>query len=243
MSNETTANVETFDESTLDEIGAMMLSKIRAWSAEIEQAETIVKAAKSDDANLAVIAMRDGSPGYDDYLALIEQAETLLAKIDAANKPKVKMPTEDEVKAAETVAETVRGEAKAGVNYLVSIYGDAVRSLFPENLAKRHRKAGAATSGTGKRPRLSGIRVSDAEGTELLVLNGDEGKDKPTFSNLSVWISEVSGTKVETKDLQEAAFGAAGTSDLSTKAGEVIEFAYTVGDTHYFVAVEPKAKA
>ena len=61
------------------------------------------------------------------------------------------------------------------------------------------------------------------------------------FTVLSHALKSAFDTKVEVKDLQAAAFEAAGTDDLNTLDGKVIEFAYTVGETNVFVKVQPKS--
>ena len=74
------------------------------------------------------------------------------------------------------------------------------------------------------------------------------GLDKPTFSNAATAINaKVPGAKVAASALSDAAEKAAGTNDLTTKAGEEISFVYTVSvdgtDTAVKVDVTPQAKS
>lgn len=109
-------------------------------------------------------------------------------------------------------------------------------------------RGGTAKGGSGsKRPRLQRIayRTSTSEPwTEMSKETENAKGETVTTSSFSVAAAALKskfGTKVEVKDLQAAAFEAAGTDDLSTKGGEVFEFATSVGDQTVFIQIQPKA--
>ena len=232
-------------EDQLDDLGRMILAKVTEASAVVAKGQKVIDAANADDANLLVMNLRDTHPSYDEYQSLVEQAEALVKQIDADNKPKVKLPSEEEVTAAEELVAATRDEAKNAIDYLSKAYGTEydLSEIVPANLAKRRgRKPGSCTGATGaKRPRLSNIVVKNTAGETILSLThgAEKADEKATFSNLAKWISNEAGTKVEVQALQNHAFEKAGTQDLSTVNGPV-EFSVTIGETHYFVAVEAR---
>ena len=236
--SETTNEVTPVTRESLDDLGQMMLGRIDAWGLEADKCQAIIAAANSDDAKAMVITLREGSPGYDEYLALIEKAEAILAGIDKANESKVEKPSESDVTAANETLASLKEQAKGALTFLVGAYGDGAKDLMPASL--KAKRGGGAKGATGiKRPRMQGIVVTD--GSDVL-WHGQAGAEKPedkaTFSALAKWLTDVSGTLVKTSDLQDAAFDAAGTKDLSKV--EKVEFVVTIGESHYNVAATSK---
>ena len=238
--SEATPEVAVITRESLDDLGQMMLGKVDVWGVEASNCLAIQAAANSDDAKAMVVTLRDGSPRYDEYLDLIAKAEGILAEIDKANESKVEKPTEDQVKVATETLSALREQAKAALTFLVQAYGEGARELLPASL-KAKRGGGGAKGTTGiKRPRMQAIVVQNTEDEVLLHLmaGAEKPEDKPTFSALAKWLSDTTDTKVETPALQDAAFSAAGTKDLSTV--EKVEFAFTIGDAVYFITANSK---
>jgi hypothetical protein len=238
-SEESEPVVPTVTRESLDDLGQMMLKRIDAWGAEATNSQAILAAANSDDAKAMVVTLRDGSPGYDEYQSLIAKAEAILAEIDKNNESKVEKPSDEQVSQATETLASLRDQAKAAMTFLVGAYGDGAKDLMPASL--KGKRGGGAKGTTGiKRPRMQAIIVSDKDGAELIHLKAgaEKPEDKPTFSALAKWLSDTTDTKVETSALQDAAFDAAGTKDLSTVPK--VEFAHTIGDNHYFIVANSK---
>lgn len=138
----------------------------------------------------------------------------------------------------------------AGKQFLTKMFGDdALKGVDIPDLKSLR---GGTSTGTGsKRPRLANVWINDAaqSGPWARIFDSvDDGKggkrEVSTFSLLAKTLSgkDYAGVKVEPTDIQSAAFAAAGTDDLSTKPGEVIEFAYSPdeGKHTWQVRVQPK---
>lgn len=241
-------SVNVVTRESLDDLGRNMLSRIDAWGTQAQNSQAILAAANSDDAKAMVVTLRDGSPGYDKYQALIAEAEAILAAIDKANESKVEKPSDEQVAEATATLESLREQAKAAMGFLVVAYGEGAKELMPVSLKAKRGGGSKGTTGI-KRPRMQAILVQDSNGAELLKLNDtDKGaapEDKPTFSALAKWLTDQNDGKVETPGdksltqvLQDNAFEAAGTKDLSSV--DKVEFAYTIGDNHYFITANSK---
>ncbi len=131
--------------------------------------------------------------------------------------------------------------AKGALEFL-STMGLDVPEDFPA--IKGLRGSGGGGTG-GRRPRLSSITCDGAKVSGKRPGKDDKGQpdgttvETHTFTDLAKFLSEESGTKVTAKDLQAAAFEAAGSDDLSTKAGQSVEFTVTYGEHTYNVTVVP----
>jgi len=136
----------------------------------------------------------------------------------------------------------------AGKTFLGKMYGeDALKGVDIPDLKSLR---GGTSTGTGaKRPRLALIQLGDASGNNFRRIFENVEKDGTvrevqTFSLLAKVLSTKDEANVTVKptDLQAAAFAAAGTEDLSEKAGEVIEFSFTPEKSNktYMVRVQPK---
>lgn len=231
MTEETkTEEVTPVTRESLDDLGKMMLGRIDGWGEEAKNCQAVIAAANSDDAKAMVVTLREGSPRYDEYQALIAEAEAILAEIDKNNESKVEKPSDEDVKVATETLQSLREQGKHALTFLIGAYGKGVQELMPASLKGRRVSANA---GSIKRPRLQGILVTDVNGESLVELKAgaEKPEDKATFSALAKFLSEDSGTKVETATLQDVAFEAAGTKDLSTV--EKVEFVQTIGENHY----------
>ena len=237
--SESTNEVTPVTRESLDDLGQMMLSRIDGWGLEANNCQAILAAADSDDAKAMVITLRDGSPRYDEYQALIAQAEEILSEIDKANESKVEKPSESDVESAKAELSSLKDQAKAALTFLVGAYGEGAKDLMPASL--KAKRGGGSKGATGiKRPRMQAIIVTDKDGETLvhLMAGAEKPEDKPTFSALAKWLTDHSGSKVETPTLQDLAFDTAGTKDLSTV--EKVEFAVSSGENIYFVTANSK---
>jgi hypothetical protein len=112
---------------------------------------------------------------------------------------------------------------------------------------KTLRGSTAGKGSGGKRPRVQRLsyRASTNDPwTEALSTRKDKDGNEVAFTNFTVLaqaLTKVYDTKVEVKDLQTAAFEAAGTDDLNSLDGKVFEFAISVGDSTVFVQCQPKS--
>lgn len=167
----------------------------------------------------------------EEQVAAIEEyiKTTLLASVD-----------ESEV---ETLREQYK-ELKTGVSTALNFaktvpgYSEEALANVPDLKSLRGGTSGAGTG--GKRPRVERMSFStNSEGPWTEV----DKDGKTNFTLMAQRLSKESGTKVEVKDLQSAAFEAAGTDDLSTLNGRVFSFAYSAGDKNYFVKVQPVDKS
>lgn len=222
----------------LDDLGNMMLGRINEWADQATNDKAVIAAADPDKVGGLVITFRDSHDSYPEYQSLIEKAEALLAQIDRDNMPRVKQPSEAELEAAKASLESVTTQAKAGIKMLVAAYGPDAAGYAPE--AFKSARGAKSGQGTGaKRPRLLTISVAQMDDNEIL-LNLPDGEIKATFSNTAKWISEnLPNVKVETAQLQDAAFEVAGTKDLATVSGKSFEF-QVPGDKGHKVVFIPR---
>jgi len=237
--SDTTNEVTPVTREQLDDLGQMMLGRIDAWGVEANNCQNVIAAANSDDAKALVTTLRPTHPRYDEWQDLVAKAESIVSEIDKDNESKVEKPSESDVTAANETLASLREQAKGALTFLVGAYGDGAKDLMPASL--KAKRGGGAKGTTGiKRPRMEGIVVTDSAND--ILWQGQAGAEKPedkaTFSALAKWLSDVSGTKVETTTLQDHAFEAAGTKDLSKV--DKVEFTVTIGESHYNVAATSK---
>lgn len=143
-------------------------------------------------------------------------------------------------------------ELKAKVSAARKFAETAVPGYTPETFKDvpelKSLRGGTSGGGTGgKRPRverMSWAKSSEGPWTEISAKGKNskgEEVEKTNFTLAAQRLSTEAKTKVEVKDLQSAAFEAAGTDDLKTLNGRVFDFAYTVGDATYWLRVQPTA--
>lgn len=166
-------------------------------------------------------------------------------KVDAYIKANLVSQEPVDVEAVKASHKELVTKAKALRTVLTQFAGDNAIHGLPElkSLSGRAVSAGAGTG--GKRPRLQTVKVGEKE------IYSEKKEDDGTvthvasFTVLAAWMSKDAKVKVEPKQLQEAAFAAAGTDDLSTLAGKPVTFAITVGEganlkTYPEITVIPK---
>lgn len=175
--------------------------------------------------------------------ALEEQRAILVGKVEE----KMGTVSESDVDALKVEYKGIVDQIKAARKFAATIPGYTDETFKDVPALKNLRGSTAGKSGTGgKRPRLVSVEfraTTKDEWTEAYTTR--EGKDGETvrvsnFTVLAGALKDKFGTKVEVKDLQAAAFEAAGTDDLNTLEGKVFEFATSVGDKTVFIKVAPK---
>ena len=175
--------------------------------------------------------------------ALEEQREILVGKVEA----KIGTVSPEDVETLKTQYKGIVDQIKAARKFAATIpgYTDETFKDVPALKNLRGSTAGKGGSG-GKRPRLVSVEFRAStkdEWTEAYTTReGKDGEDVrvSNFTVLAGALKDKFGTKVEVKELQTAAFEAAGTDDLNTLEGKTFEFATSVGDKTVFVKVTPK---
>lgn len=138
----------------------------------------------------------------------------------------------------------LKTQVTSAVNFAKTVPGFTEETLkeVPELKSLRGGTSGGGTG--GKRPRVE--RISFSQNSEGPWTEVDKD-GKTNFTLLAQRLSKDVGSKVEVKDLQAAAFEAAGTDDLSSLDGKVFTFAHSVGEgdkaKNYFVKVQPAVKS
>ena len=239
------------------DLKSTIVESIRGLVTEANEAATKVRAATSDRQSLVHDYLNpEGTAADDEIQKFIDWREAALAKIE-----------ETEAKIREHITATYLGEVdesavdglkttykeksdqyKTAVKFFLGTIPGATEEDLKDLPALVTLRGGTSGGGNGgKRPRLSQVsyrtvgestwnevskQTKNAKGEEVTVTN---------FTVLAAALKEQYGTKVEVKDLQAAAFEAAGTDDLSTLSGKPFEFVVSVGDNNVDVKVAPKA--
>lgn len=184
----------------------------------------------------------------EELLAKLEQEESKAyeyAKEKVAAAQDDSFDVEAAKKSHKELAEKVKTARKF---YLTTLPGTSEDDLKGVPDLKTLR-GGTAGGGTGsKRPRVNSISIRQSESenwTEVSKQGKNAKGEEVTVTNFTVLaqeLSKIGKTKVEPKDVQAAAFEAAGTDDLNSLDGKVFEFAYSAGEKNVFVKIQPKTK-
>lgn len=202
-----------FDNETTDET----ILKFRAWH---EQANAAILAEESKAAEYAQGTMPKG-----------EEVDTEALKASYTEK---------------------KSQVTAAIKLLKTLPGFTEEWLkdVPELKTLRGGTAGTGSGTGGKRPRIANLWIGDAAGNNFQRVyevkgEGDKATEVSNFTLLAKFLSakERANTKVEVKDIQAAAFAAAGTDDLKSLDGKVFEFSFSAGkageEKNYMVRVAP----
>jgi len=184
------------------------------------------------------------------HQAWIEQANAEIEKREkqAYEYAESKQPPQDEdaVKADQAKHKALVEQVKSALAYAKKIPGYTDEKVKDIPALKNPRGKDSSAGSGSKRPRLiaASYRVgtkgpwteatqekTEKDGTKVNVTN---------FTVLALALKDALKAKVEVKELQAAAFAAAGTDDLSTLNGKPVEFAFTVNDQNVFIKVAPK---
>lgn len=221
-------------------IAADAAEKIAAANkvAETVQANTV-------DENKLVHEIRDNRETTDENLkkfhAYIDRLDDerfkAVEKVDAYIRDNL-MPKRDEnvdIDALKKSHDEARKAAKRALDFLRDQFSsdEEFEKFCQENNIPALKSVRGGTTGTGAgtpRPRIVGGYI-DGE---------DVSKDgNVNFTILAAALAKKSGQDVEVRDLQSAAFEAAGTTDLKSLNGRGFEYSYTVGDKNYMIKIVP----
>lgn len=235
MTDQTATAAQTPDDGLVAVAGATL-------TAQVNQANDIVQkihAATADIGNL-IADIRDDENTTDEFLKNFqewhEKAKAQIQdRIDQASKyvEENLLPKREEVDVDALKAQyrELKASIDGGLKFLAPLGFDAEKAGIPALKTLR----GGTVSGGGatgiRRPRVNDILVN-GESVAKGVKNAKSGKveQKANFTFAAAYISGKTDTKVETSDLQAAAFAAAKTDDLSTLNGEPFSFHYNVGE-------------
>ena len=143
-----------------------------------------------------------------------------------------------DVDAETTKYKTIADQVKAFRKVLEQIPGgkEAAESL-PTMISLSGRGGGGAT---GPRPRIQNIQVDGEDVFRNVKQKYETYKRESNFTTLSLFLKKTfKGSDVQVKELQEAAFAAAGTNDFNSLNGKPFSFAFTV---NYGTEAEPQSK-
>lgn len=214
-----------------------------------------IGAATSDRTKLVHDHLTDENTEDEKILAYQEFIEKANAEIEAQTEAarayvmEKYLPEVDDsaIEAQKTQYAALVAQIKAARKYAATIPGFSEEESLKNVPALKTLRGGTAGGGTGsKRPRLQRVAYRTSTNqpwTEVSTQKDAKDGTKVTvtnFSLLATTLKEKFKSKVEVKDLQAAAFDAAGTDDLSTLNGHVFDFATSVGDKTVFIQVQPK---
>ena len=177
-------------------------------------------------------------------LAKLEEEESKAREYAATLVPSSDLDVDAEKVTHKTLADKVKTAIKF---YVTTLPGTSEEDLKGIPALKTLRGGTASSGQGGKRPRVQRIsyRLNATDNwTEVSKQQKNAKGEEVTVTNFTVLAStlgSVCKAKVEVKDLQAAAFDAAGTDDLNSLDGKVFEFATTVGEQNVFVQVQPKS--
>lgn len=225
-STEQSSEVATTEPTVvLDEFGMMAKTRLTDQIRQRNEVATTLAAA-SKDRNAVLVDLRETS--QDDKVVKIrtkiEELTNRLANLEA-QRDEILNPLVDEAIASAkgnvdeltTKVDAFDKTIKAGVQYLRDLYGEGATNDLPALVGKR--KATGATSGGETQRRIRGFDfyVTGADGNETLA-TGPGGTPDEKKSNLAA-AAKVVG--IDTSDVREQFWAAAGTKDSSQYPDEV----------------------
>lgn len=241
-----------------DDMRTMIVSSITALTEEGNALATRISAATTDRTKLVHDYLTAEEPADEKIKAFQDWKEGLLAKLEEEEEKArqhvltthLKEVDEATVDADKTKYKEIADKVKTARKFYLTTLPGATEEDLKDVPALKTLRGGTANSGQGgKRPRVNSIsyrlngtdnwtevskQQKNAKGEDVTVTN---------FTVLSQALHSALKAKVEVKDLQAAAFDAAGTDDLNSLDGKVFEFAITVGEQNVFVKVQPKSES
>jgi hypothetical protein len=204
-----------------------------------------------NDPNVTDPKVKEGQEWLEKANAAIEKR---IAELDAYIAENLVNKQEEDVDALKTQYGENKTNATTARKFLDTLPGvsdeekNAALKDVPELKTLR---GGSSSGGGGKRPRLERVSFSNDNGTtysevweEIENPKTKVKENKVNFTIVARKLAKEYGAKVEVKELQAAAFEAAGTDDLSTLNGKPFDFAYSVGEgekaKNVFLRVQPK---
>jgi hypothetical protein len=253
MTEQTATETVTAPVTPSDPMVAMVQQTV---SSQIEQANSLVRtinANTTDKGKLVHDIRTDESvsdetvKAFQDWFAKAEaEIERRVTAVDEYIKANLLPATEEvDVDALKAQHKTLKDSIKAALTFVQTVPGYKAEEFNVPDLANLRGGTSAGTGTGGKRPRLNRIWVNgDLIFKTVKDSKTQEDVDVSNFTLAAAAIGKLAKTKVEVKDLQQAAFGAAGTDDLSTLNGRVFEYNFEAGEgdnrVNVAVKVEPK---
>lgn len=239
---------ETTSTQTLPALAQIALQTV---TTQVEEANTIAQevASSGANANKLVHDLRNDDETEDEQIKKFQTfAAEVEAKLEAAREQIdayiVANHLPDALSEDEVAERKVKYDGlKKSVREIGSMlkaqegYSDEWLADVPAMLSFSGRKSGGG-GGTGtKRPRLASVTVN---GDEVTAERKNKAGETEHYVNFTVLANELTtkDQKVSPRDLQEAAFTAAGTDDLSTVSE--VSFNFTVGEENYEINVFPR---
>lgn len=213
-------------EVKIDQFGVQMKARLVDTINEHNALAARVKAASGDEQSLLeTLRENNDSDEAKKITAAIEELdnkrEALHAKRDEILKPIAAKMIEDSKAGlgdAEAKAADLLKTINAGKKYLSDLYTEAALADLPDIVGKRRASSGGSGGGTGAR-RIRGFDVY----IDGVLATGRNGKGEQVSNMASA--AKILG--VETENLRDAFFAAAGTDD-SSKYPKEVEFTVTV---------------
>lgn len=148
-----------------------------------------------------------------------------------------------DVDAAKAQYKELKSTIQAAHKFVETVPGYSADDFQVPELKNLRGGSSAGTGEGGKRPRLNRIWI-DGQVIEKSRETDDGTVTVSNFTLAAAALSKRTGTKVQVRDLQAAAFAAAGTDDLSTLGGTVFDYYFEAGEgdkrINAHIEVEPK---
>lgn len=238
----------------MSDLKDMVVASLTELTEQANERATKIAAATTDRSKMVHDYLTADEPADETIAEFQKWEEEALAKIEEQRSKAADYVTskylaavdESTVDALKEEYKTLADKAKTARKFYLNNVPGAEESDLEKVPALKTLRGGTSGGGGGKRPRINAIeyrigasgewvdvsqQAKNAKGEDVTVTN---------FTVLAKALKSATDVKVEVKDLQAAAFEAAGTDDLSTLNGKVIEFAYTVGEHNVFLKVQPK---
>lgn len=238
-----------------DDLKGMVIQSLTDITTKANDAATKIAAATTDRTKMVHDYLTADEPADEKIREFQEWEEKALAQIEKAREAAAEHVTATYLQTVDASAvdalketyKTLADKAKTARKYFLNNIPDATEDDLKDVPALKTLRGGTSGGGGGKRPRFNSISYrigASGEWVEVSAQAKNAKGEDVTVTNMTVLakaLKEATGTKVEVKDLQAAAFDAAGTDDLSSLNGKVVEFAHSVGDKNVFVKAQPKS--
>jgi hypothetical protein len=253
MTEQTAVETVTAPVTPSDPMVAMVQQTV---SGQIEQANALVQKinANTTDKGKLVHDIRTDENVTDERVRAFQawfnkaeaEIERRVSEVDEYIKANLLPASEDvDVDALKTQHKALKDSIRAALTFVQTVPGYNADEFSVPDLANLRGGTSGGTGTGGKRPRLNRIWVNgDLISKTVKDAKSGDDVDVSNFTLAAAHIGKLAKTKVEVKDLQQAAFSAAGTDDLSTLNGRVFEYTFEAGDgenrVNVDVKVEPK---
>lgn len=240
-----------------DDMRTMIVSSITSLTEQANAEATRIASATTDRKALVHDILNADEPTDEKVKKFQEFKEQILARLEQEEEKAREyvsttlLPAAEEfdVDAAKSTYKELADKVKTARKFFLTTLPGATEDDLKDVPALKTLRGGTSSGGTGsKRPRVNRLayRANSSDNWTEVSKSTEKNGETVTVTNFTVLaqsLSKVYGSKVEVKDLQAAAFEAAGTDDLNSLDGKVFEFAVSVGDKSVFVQVQPKSES